>query len=401
METVPKDYFDRVYPENYFETEPRLQSATLDEIRLVETNVQNTLVEKTNRISHGTCFANSMHTHKTGECCSSFSRTFNTISLKDGKKFDINCRSYRCEKHKQQWSSKNGAIISEQIKTKPVSLLVNLTTPKWLNSFEFSAALREFIRLFRNEFGKTEYVKVMEENKKHNLPHAHLLFCCEELVIPEKTKEYYARCKREKKQLSWPYDLFEAIKKFWTMALQSAKPGIVFNTKKKTAVVWCDKPMGNGERAAQYALGYITGQNQKAKNEELSFKWRGRKLTYSKHFYDKPTKVIWQELLIRWFGELEKVDYGLVFNEACSKAMRLKWLEKQSSTRTKTQLDFETGELSVVIQSTIDPRYLLQLGMIFEGHNRQNNFEGPFPEKLYGYDYLSKDKLFEIDIGGT
>lgn len=386
-------------PDDYFETEPQAHSAALDEIRLAQHNVKNTLVLDANRISTGTCFANSMHTHKTGECCSSFSRTFNTINLVNGKKFDINCRSYRCERHKQQWSSKNGAIISEQIKTTPVTLLVNLTTPKWLNSTEFSLALQLFMRYFRDEFGSTEYVKIMEENKKHNLPHSHMLLCCHDLIIPEKTKEYYDRCKKAKKQLSWPYDVFEAIKGFWTKALKTAKPGIVFNTKKKTAVVWCDKPMGNGERAAQYALGYITGQNQKAKGEELSFKWRGRKLTYSKHFFDRPTKVIWKELLTRWFGELEQVDYGLVFNEAAGRAIRLKWLEKKTSVRTKTILDYESGELSVVVQSTLDPRYLLQLGMIFEGARRKNDFEGPPPDPLYYYDYLSSDKLFEIDTG--
>lgn len=389
-------------PDDFFDPEPPARSATLDEIRIVELSAKSTLAKNpTIRISSESCSVNPSHTHKSGDCCSSFSRTFNTISLSDGKKFDINCRSYRCEKHKQQWSSKWGAIISEQIAANPVTLLVNLTTPQWLNATEFSVAMRKFIRLFRSAFGKTEYVKVMEEAKSHLMPHAHLLFCCEDLVIPEKTKSHYDRCKREKKQLSWPYNLFESIKEFWTKALLFAKPNLVLRTKNKTAVVWCDKPMGRGERAAQYALGYITGQNQKGKGEELSHNWRGRKITFSKGFFDKPTRIIWQELLTKWFGEREKVDYGLVFSPTADRQMRLKWLEKSSSTKTKTILDEQTGELSVVIQSTVDPRYLLQLGMIYEGHNRHNDFTGPEAEKIYGYDYLSKDKLFEIDIGGT
>lgn len=385
-------------PDDYFDPDPKAQSATLDEIRIVQQNPKTGNVTETIRISPGSCIANPNHTHGPKECCSSFSRTFNTINLETGQKYDINCRSYRCQKHKQQWASKWGAIISEQISKTPVSLLVNLTTPRWLKAAEFSRAMQIFIRFFRAEYGQTRYVKVMEENKKHNLPHAHLLFICDDVTIPAITPEFRKKCEKKKKKLSWPYNMFAKIKEFWTDALKSAKPNLTIRTKDGTAIVWCQPPNGKGERAAQYALGYITGQNQEGKNEEVSHKWRGRKITFSKNFFESPTKVIWQELLVRWFGEREKADYGLVFNPDCDWQMRLKWLEKQSSTKSKTVLDEETGELTMVVQSTVDPRYLLQLGMIFEGRNRSNDFAGPPDDPLYYYDYLAKDKLFELDV---
>jgi hypothetical protein len=385
-------------PDDYFEPEPQARSASLDEIRIVQQNVKSTLApDRTIRISTGdTCRSNPNHEHKAGECCSSFSRAFHTINLATGEKHDINCRSYRCERHKGKWAARYGAILSDNISRNPVSLLVNLTTPQWLRHSEFSRALQLFIRYFRADFGKTEYVKIMEENKKHNLPHAHLLFCCEDLKIPEMTQEFIKKCKKRKKKLSWPFNIFSKIKEYWTRAIKSARPGIKIRTKDGTAIVWCQPPQGKGERAAQYALGYITGQNQKGKNEEVSHRWRGRKITYSKGFFDKPTKIIWQELLTKWFGSREIADYGLVFNPDCPKEMRIKWLEKHSVSRSKREVDFDTGEISIVVQNQNDPRYLLQLGMIYEGHNRP---VGPKkePDPLYFYDYLSKDKLFEVE----
>lgn len=371
-------------PVDYFEPEPdykpdRVPVPPLDEIRIVE---QSSTVSSS-----------------VPKCRSNFSRTFETISLKTGKHFDINCRSHRCEKHRDKWASRWGAIISEQIQTTPVSLLINLTTPQWIRPAEINEALRFFIKRVRQRYGVTRYLKVVEENKKHTLPHFHFLFIFEEIEIPPMPQWFIEKQKKLDKKLSWPEPLFYEIRDMWTEAICFAKPNVYFATKSKTGIVWCQPPGGKGERAAQYALGYITGQNQRArgKNEDVTDKWRGRKITFSKNFFDEKTSIIWANLLKKWFGDKDPEDFGLVFKPGLPRDLRIEWLEKKSSAKTKTRLDLETGEIITELLNAIDVRYRLHLGIKFEADLIPKAPAIEFPK--FGYDYLVKDKLFEIDIG--
>lgn len=368
-------------PVDFFEKEPdyrpdRVPVPPLDEIRIVQRTMSSS-----------------------PECRSNFSRTFESISLTTGKRFDINCRSHRCPKHRDKWASRWGAIISEQIKIEPVSLLVNLTTPQWVKPKEIRLALQFFIRRVRERYGKTRYLKIVEENKLHTLPHFHFLFIFEEISIPPMPQWFIQQQKKEKKKLSWPEPLFYEIRDLWTEALCYAKPNVYFSTKSKTGIVWCQPPQGRGERAAQYALGYITGQNQRAKGkgEDVSENWQGRKITFSNNFFDKKTSEIWADLLKKWFGDKDPEDFGLVFSPGIPKSLRLEWLEKKSSAKTKTTLDFETGEIITKLLDGLDIRYRLHLGLKFEYGLIPKSDPIIFPK--YGYDYLTKDKLFEIDIG--
>lgn len=370
-------------PDDFFDKEPdfgpdRLKAGNpLEEIRIVQ---------RTTSISPVLCRSN-------------FSRTFETVSLKTGKRFDINCRSHRCEKHRDKWSSRWGAIISEQLQTKPVSLLVNLTTPQWVKPAEVSLALQWFIRRFRAFYGQTEYLKIVEENKKHTQPHFHFLFICSEISVKPMPQWFIDKQKDKKKKLSWPEDMFQHVKHLWTEALSYAKPNVYFRTKEKTGIVWLQPCIGKGERAAQYALGYITGQNQRAKgkNEDVSDKWQGRKITFSKGFFDIGTAEIWQGLLKKWFGDKELEDFGLVFKPGVPHDLRLQWLEKRTANQTRQALDIETGEIITEILGALDVRYRLHLGLHFEASLIPK--AEPIIYPLYGYDYLSKDKLFEIDTG--
>lgn len=371
-------------PDDYFENEPaperdRLPVPTLEEIRIVPRTMSISNVP----------------------CRSSFSRTFQTVGLTSGQRFDINCRSHRCEKHRDKWASRWGAIISEQLQTKPVSLLVNLTTPQWVTHKEVARALEVFIKMFRAIYGKTEYLKVVEENKKHTQPHFHFLFICTEISVKPMPQWFIDKQKKLNKKLSWPEDMFQDVKQMWTEALSYAKPNVYFRTKDKTGIVWLQPCIGKGERAAQYALGYITGQNQRAKEkgEDVSDKWRGRKITFSKGFFDLKTGDIWAGLLKKWFGDKDPEFFGLVFNAGVPKDLRLEWLDKKSSTKVKTRLDFDTGEIITEILDTIDVRYRLHLGLNFEASKIITPYDNPpLPDK-FGYDYLVTDKLFEIDIG--
>lgn len=230
-------------------------------------------------------------------CRSEFSRLFAAVSIKTQKRFDINCRSWRCPKHRERWGRKWGLTIGEQLKTRPVTLLVNLTTKEMIGNQEIVEAIRFFFRRFRDFYGATQYIKVVEYNKKHTQPHFHLLLSCDDLKIPPMPAKFKTK---EGKKLSWPYDVFSVIKDFWTEALCYAAPGAGLTT-----VVWCQPPV-NQAASANYALGYITGKS--TKDEEPNSTWKGRKLSYSRKFFDRSTAEIWADILREMFPDRDETD---------------------------------------------------------------------------------------------
>lgn len=244
-------------------------------------------------------------------CRSAFSNIFSSVDIETGDKFDINCNSWRCEKHREKWGKKWASIIADQLERTPVTLLVNLTTAQRTSNVEIFEAMRYFIRRFRAEFGPTDYIKVVEENRKHTQPHFHCLFCCRDLVIPPRPP-YDCKCTQDTKctecKRSYPDHIFEKIKKLWGDALEFATP-----SKKRTKIVWCQPPQGQGQQAATYALGYITGKD-KTKDEEPGRFWRGRKLTYSKSFFNERPPEIWKRKLVEWFGERRPLRFAWLVN---------------------------------------------------------------------------------------
>lgn len=237
-------------------------------------------------------------------CRSAFSRLFNAVNIPTGEVYDVNCRSWRCERHRLQWGKRWSAIIGSQLEYKPVTLLVNLTTAEMIDHADLARALRKFIGEFRDEYGPTEYVKVVEYNKGHTQPHFHLLFCCEKLKI-EPMPDWFKALNKERKangegSLSWPTEVFDFIRLRWQAALEMYKP-----FAKPTTVVWCQPPDGSGAKAATYAVGYITGKNAKEKNEEPDSTWKGRKISFSAGFFDTSTAELWQKKLQEWFPDAE------------------------------------------------------------------------------------------------
>jgi hypothetical protein len=168
--------------------------------------------------------------------------------------------------------------------------------------------MQRFIRQFRAKYGPTEYVKVVEENKKHTQPHFHCLFCCRDLVIPPRPP-YDCTCTEKQKckecSRSYPDYLFEDIKEMWGEALHYANP-----RKKRTIIVWCQPPIDDqGGASAGHAVSYITGEG-KSKNEEPGKFWKGRKLTYSKGFFNDKPAEIWKRLLLKWYGPKEDMYFA-------------------------------------------------------------------------------------------
>lgn len=228
-------------------------------------------------------------------CRSRFSRLFNATNITTGEKADINCKSWRCAKHREKWGRKWGAIISEQLATTPVTLLVNLTTAEFTGHEIIEKAMRRFIKVWRAIYGATEYIRVTEMNQAHTQCHYHCLFVMPGLEIepiPEKWP----------KKDSWPASIWHDICEIWGEALAMYAP--LLNA---TTVAWCQPPKtGQGQGAAYYAIGYITGKN---KNEEPDETYQGRKLTYSNGFFSQPAQEIYRQLLLRWFGPPEETRY--------------------------------------------------------------------------------------------
>lgn len=157
-------------------------------------------------------------------------------------------------------------------------------------------ALRRFIKLFRAEYGETEYVKVVEYNQRHTQPHFHLIFCL-------KSWDYGKQPESIERDESWPEPVHQNITKLWSEALRYYAPD-----KKDTFITWCQQPRGNAA-AVKYAVKYATGGS---KNEEPDETWQGRKISYSRHFLPTAAQKIWQQLLEKWFPD--RGEIGLVIN---------------------------------------------------------------------------------------
>jgi hypothetical protein len=226
-----------------------------------------------------------------------FSRLFEAVAIETKDRREINCKSWRCPRHRHLWGRKWGAILGEQLTETPCDLLLNLTTAESATTKdEIEVALRYFMRKFRKLFGPTEYIKVTEASQKdHSRVHFHLLLVNPALrtLIPPMPDNWPGK-------LSWPGPLFETLKALWEAALLFAAPA-----RRPTTVIWCQPPK-NGAKAANYAIGYITGKN---KNEEPDETWKGRKLTYSRGFFTRKTQQIWATLLERWFGPRQELTY--------------------------------------------------------------------------------------------
>lgn len=232
-------------------------------------------------------------------CRSKFARLFNSVSIKSGEVAPVSCKSWRCKKHRQGWGYKWHNILTEALASREITLLVNLTTAEFVDHEIIHKALRRFMQAWRFEFGPTEYLRVTEYNKNHTQPHFHLLVSTPSLKLPPMPARFR---EPENRKLSWPGSIFEWIKQTWGDCLAYFAPD-----KNRTTVVWCQPP-ANQVASAKYAINYITGKQSKDKNEEPDETWRGRKMCYSKQFFDRPAREIWAAFLAATFGPPDPDD---------------------------------------------------------------------------------------------
>lgn len=241
------------------------------------------------------------------ECRSDYGKYVKLYNPMSGEHFDVNCHSWRCPKHREQWSKKVGEVLAANCaEFEPGEmLLVNLTTARPTDHDEIAYALQKFMEAMRLKYGRVEYSKIVEYNRKQTQPHFHMIFRFFDIEIPELPVEFYDE---KRKNRSFPFNIFISIRKLWQEAIEKAwhwKHGA--GPVKPTKIVWCQPPRGRDPRAAaKYAVGYIAGGNGHKDYELPNETWLGRRFTYSKNFFLRSTKIIWQELLEKWFGKEPK-----------------------------------------------------------------------------------------------
>jgi hypothetical protein len=228
-------------------------------------------------------------------CRSKFARLFNSVQIKTGAVCEINCKSWRCKRHRLLWGYKWHRILEDRLKELRITLLVNLTTAEFVDHEVIHKALRRFMRLWRDHFGATEYIRMTEYNKNHTQPHFHFLVSCPSLKFAPMPGKFRTK---EGRKLSYPENVFYWISQTWGDCLEYFAPAA-----KRTTVVWCQPP-ASAAASAKYAVNYITGKNSEDKDEEPDDTWGGRKVCYSKGFFEpeKPAMQIWRDYLVKKFG---------------------------------------------------------------------------------------------------
>jgi hypothetical protein len=262
-------------------------------------------------------------------CRSAFARTFETVDFSSGKRFGINCHSWRCPVHRTAHGKKWQCIICNELENSDGYdlLLVNLTTAEFMTFTEIKVAMRRFMEFFRRKFGKAEYVKFVEFNRKQTQPHFHLVFKLYDYKLPPLPPHWF-KVKKNKKR-SFPENVFEFIKATWEAAIEHAAPG-----KRAAKVVWCQPPQGDGKKAASYAVGYVSGDRAKKVEEEPGDDWKGRRMSYSDKFFRKTAFVIWRELLEQWHPNKQDT--------------RFCWQPIELETDIYHQVDRLTGEVEQI-----------------------------------------------------
>jgi hypothetical protein len=297
-------------------------------------------------------------------CRSSFSRYISHYNPITGKEIDINCHSWRCPKHRHLWSKKIGSVLARTCESFPENsmLLVNLTTATYTNHQEIEYALRLFMQSMRKAYGRIEYVKIVEYNRRQTQPHFHMIFRFDDIKIPSRPLNLPAKT-------PYPENVHIPISYFWRESL--IKASIKINERdpiKETWVTWCQPPKdGNGHKAAKYAVGYISGGNGHKDYELPNDSWQGRRVTYSKHFFPTSIGKIWKDLLSEWFDGkpceelvlIRKTDIDVPY-ENMREVMRLWSLEKVvQGEMVKAYVARKTIRLKTVDGQT---KFILYLG---------------------------------------
>lgn len=209
------------------------------------------------------------------ECISRYARTHVLFNVRTREVAPMNCKSWRCPKHRNSWKHRWTVIVSRETSINPVNKLVTLTCASEASPEQLTLARQNLFRAIRKEFGSFEYFSVLEFTSKTRLPHLHLLG--RGLFIPQRE-----------------------LSTLWGRATQAS--GI-----KRSDIVWIEAPHSQ-QSASVYALSYaVSGES---KGQDIPKSWKGRKISYSRQFFTVcSAKQHWYSYIQETYGNSKATEW--------------------------------------------------------------------------------------------
>lgn len=211
-------------------------------------------------------------------CRSGWAGSHLLLNRETGQVLEINCKSWRCPKHRKKWLMKWRVVVSRELKVNPVNKLITLTCASDCTPEQLTLARQLLCRDLRKEFEYFDYLSVLEFTSKTRLPHLHLMARCD--YIPQ-----------------------NLLSEMWSKATKSA--GI-----KASPIVYIEAPRSQ-DAAAVYALSYALSGHEKG--QDIPDEWHGRKISYSKGFFKAGTvKEHWISWIKETFEEPEDAEWEVI-----------------------------------------------------------------------------------------
>jgi len=209
------------------------------------------------------------------ECISRYARSHVLFNTRTREAVPMNCKSWRCPKHRSSWKHRWTVIVSRETMVNPVNKLVTLTCASRATPDQLTLARQLLFRSIRKEFGHFEYFSVLEFTSKTRLPHLHLLG--RGLFIPQRR-----------------------LSDLWGKATETAHI-------KRSQIVWIEEPKSQ-QSASVYALSYaVSGET---KGQDIPKEWRGRKISYSRGFFSEfSAKQHWSRYIDECYGHSEATEW--------------------------------------------------------------------------------------------
>lgn len=211
-------------------------------------------------------------------CISKYARSHLMLNTKTHEVKVMNCKSWRCPKHRKSWLQKWRIIVSRETAINPINKLITLTCASEGTPQQLCRARQLFFRDWRKANGSIEYFSVLEFTSQSRLPHLHIL-----------ARGNYFRQK--------------TVSALWASATAAA--GFA-----ASPIVYIEKPRSQ-QAASIYALSYALSGH--SKGQDIPENWSGRKITYSKGFFRAAsTEEHWHNWIAETFGEDKPENWTVI-----------------------------------------------------------------------------------------
>jgi hypothetical protein len=241
-------------------------------------------------IPENECESNTNSVSEEVVCRSKYARTHFILNKSTGELVALNCKSWKCPVHGENYIRKWQAVLAHEVDRNPIDFFLTLTTASECTHEQLYSAKVMFFRSVR-EWLKShklssnwEYFSSLEFQTKSQFAHLHILIRGTEIPLSE-IRAIWSRC--------------------------SASVGMAVASQ-----VDCQKPR-NQYAVAKYAVKFAF--NQVGELAKKIDQWRGRKVTYSRHFFSGKVADIWQSIITSWgYGDRSLTPNTLMQREPAS-----------------------------------------------------------------------------------